>query len=109
MMGFIGLFFDDGTNVVFDHSSGGATKAIHALSTVALQAVVAFGEIVHPVIELGSSSYDVANRTVHDPKLNVIGYVTDKRAREIDTLSDSDIITRPTASQRRATKEAPAH
>jgi hypothetical protein len=46
MMGFAGLFFDDGTTVIFDHSSGGATKAINALSTTALQAVVAFGEMV---------------------------------------------------------------
>jgi hypothetical protein len=111
MMGFAGLFFDDGTTVVFDHSSGGATKAINALSTTALQAVVAFGEVVHPVIELGSDSYGVAGRTVLNPKLNVVGYVTDVRAREADTLSDSDIITRPTASRaklQRQAKEAPA-
>ena len=88
MMGFVGLFFDDGTTVVFEHSSVGATKAINALSTTALQAIVAFGEIVHPVIELGVDSYDIANRTIYNPKLNVIGYVTDKRAREADTLSD---------------------
>jgi hypothetical protein len=111
MMGFAGLFFDDGTSVVFDHSSGGATKAINALSTTALQAVVAFGEVVHPVIELGVDSYDIANRTVYNPKLNVVGYVTDKRAREVDALSEDDIITRPTASRaklRRETKEPPA-
>ena len=111
MMGFAGLFFDDGTTVVFDHSSGGATKAINALSTTALQAVVAFGEVVHPVIELGVDSYDIANRTIYNPKLNVIGYVTDTRVREADNLSDSDIVTRPTASRaklRRETKEPPA-
>ena len=110
-MGFAGLFFDDGTTVVFDHSSGGATKAINALSTTALQAVVAFGEVVHPVIELGVNSYDIANRTIYNPKLNVIGYVTDTRVREADNLSDSDIVTRPTASRaklRRETKEGPA-
>jgi hypothetical protein len=41
----------------------------------------------------------------------VIGYVTDKRARETDTIADSDIVTRPTASRaklRRAASEAPA-
>jgi hypothetical protein len=111
MMGFVGLFFDDGTTVVFDHSSGGATKAINALSTTGLQAVVAFGEIVHPVIELGVDSYDIANRTVYNPKLNVVGYVTDKKALEADTLSDADIITRPTASRtklQRQAKEGPA-
>ena len=54
---------------------------------------------------------ELADRTIHDPKLNVIGYVTDKRAREADVISDDDIITRPTASRaklRRETKEAPA-
>ena len=63
----------------------GGKKAINALATTATQAIVAFGEIVHPVIELGSSSYENSYRTIYDPKLNVIGYVTDKRARETDT------------------------
>ena len=54
MMGFVGLFLDDGATVVFDGSSGGITKAINALSTTSLQAVAAFGEVVHSVIELGS-------------------------------------------------------
>jgi hypothetical protein len=111
MMGFVGLFLDDGATVVFEHCSGGATKAINALSTAALQAVAAFGELVHPVIELGATSYDVANRTVHNPTLTVVGYVTDVRARETDVLSDKDIITRPTASRAKLTrekKEAPA-
>jgi hypothetical protein len=111
MMGFVGVFFDDNAPVIFEHSSGGATKAINTLSTTAIQAVVAFGEIVHPVIELGSSSYDISNRTVFNPVLNVIGYVTDKRVQEADALSDKDIITRPTASRaklNRQTKEGPA-
>jgi hypothetical protein len=111
MMGFVGLFLDDSAPVVFDHSSGGAIKAINALSTAALQAVAAFGELVHPVIELGTTSYDVANRMVYNPTFVVVGYVADKRAREADVLSDKDIITRPTASQsrlRRETKEGPA-
>jgi hypothetical protein len=89
----------------------GAKKAVNALATAATQALVAFGEIVHPVIELGSSSYDNSYRTIHDPKFTVIGYVTDKRAREVNTLSDDDIINRPTASRarlRRETKEPPA-
>jgi hypothetical protein len=87
------------------------TKAINALSTAALQAVVAFGELVHPVIELGVYSYDIANRTVHNPTLVVVGYIPDKRAREADVLSDKDIITRPTASRaklNREKREAPA-
>jgi hypothetical protein len=111
MMGFAGLFLDDGGTTVFEHTSGGATKAINALSTAALQAVAAFGEVVHPVIALGATSYDIANRTVHNPTFTVVGYVTDKRAREADVLSDKDIITRPTASRaklRRETNEAPA-
>ena len=63
------------------------------------------------MIELESSSYENSYRTIYDPKFNVIGYVTDKRAREADVISDDDIITRPTASRaklRRETKEAPA-
>jgi hypothetical protein len=111
MMGFAGLFIDDGTTVVFEHSSGGGTKALNALNTTAIQAQVAFGELVHPVVELGSDSYTLANRTIYNPKLNVIGYVTDQRAREADTISNSDIITRPTETRAKLTrkaKEAPA-
>jgi hypothetical protein len=111
MMGFIGAFYDDNATVVFEHSSGGGTKAVNALSTTALQAVAAFGELVHCVIELGSGSYEISKRTVFEPKLNVIGYVTDVRVREADVLTDKDIITRPTASRaklQRQTKESPA-
>jgi hypothetical protein len=110
-LGFVGFMLDDGANVWFEHKSMGAKKAVNALATAATQALVAFGEIVHPVIELGSSSYDNSYRTIHDPKFTVIGYVTDKRAREVNTLSDDDIINRPTASRarlRRETKEPPA-
>jgi hypothetical protein len=110
-LGFLGFMFDDGTNVMFEHHSKGAKKAVNVLATDALQALAAFGEMVHPVIELGSSSYEKSYRTTFDPKLNVIGYVTDKRAQEADILSDDDIITRPAASrarQRRETKEGPA-
>jgi hypothetical protein len=110
-LGFVGFMLDDGGTVVFEHSSMGAKKAINALATTATQAIVAFGEIVHPVIELGSGSYENSYRTIHDPKFKVIGYVTDKRAREVTTIADSDIITRPTASKaklRRGGSEAPA-
>jgi hypothetical protein len=113
MLGFAGVMLDDGTNVVFEGSSNGAKKGINALATTATQALAAFGEMVHPVIELGSGSWEntAHRRTIFEPRFNVIGYVTDKRAKEVDTLSDSDIITRPTASKarlnRRAT-EAPA-
>jgi hypothetical protein len=111
MLGFVGYLHDDGGNVVFEHSSGGAKKGINALATTATQAIVAFGEIVHPVIELGSSSYENSYRTIYDPKFNVVGYVTDTRAREVDVIADEDIITKPTASRaklRRETKESPA-
>ena len=111
-LGFVGYMLDDSTTVMFEHSSMGAKKAVNALATTATQALVAFGEIVHPVIELGSSSYENShNRTIYDPKLNVIGYVTDQRVREVNVIADNDIITRPTASRarlRRETKEAPA-
>jgi hypothetical protein len=111
VLGFAGIMLDDGATVVFEHSSMGAKKGINALATTATQAIVAFGEIVHPVIELGSSSYENSYRTIYDPKFNVIGYVTDTRAREVNVISDEDIITRPTASRaklRRETTEAPA-
>jgi hypothetical protein len=111
MIGFVGFMLDDGANVMFEHHSGGAKKAVNALATAATQAVAAFGEIIHLVIELGSSSYEIERRTIYEPKLNVIGYVTDARAREAKVITDSDIITRPTASQaklHRETKEAPA-
>jgi hypothetical protein len=111
MFGFVGFLLDDGANVIFEHTSMGATKALSALATAATQALVAFGELVHPVIELGSSSHDTGYRTVYDPKLTVIGYVTDKRVREVNVIADDDIITRPTASPaklRRQAKEGPA-
>jgi hypothetical protein len=110
-LGFVGYLLDDGGNVVFEHNSMGGKKGVNALATTATQAIVAFGEIVHPVVELDSSSYDNSYRTIYDPKFNVIGYVTDTRAREVDVISDDDIITRPTASRaklRRETKESPA-
>ena len=112
MLGFVGFMLDDGATVIFEHSSMGARKAVTALATAATQALTAFGELVHPVIELGSSSYENRHgRNIHDPKFSVIGYVTDKRALEADVIVDDDIITRPTASRaklRRETKEAPA-
>ena len=111
VLGFVGFMLDDGANVMFEHNSLGAKKALNALATTATQALAAFGEIVHPVIELGSSSYESSYGTTHDPKLTVIGYVTDKRVREVNVISDADIINRPTASQarqRRETKEPPA-
>lgn len=111
MLGFVGFMLDDGATVMFEHSSMGGKKAVNALATTATQAIVAFGEIVHPVIELGSGSYENSYRTIYDPKLTVVGYVTDQRAREVDVISDGDIITRPTTSrakQRRAASEAPA-
>ena len=111
VLGFLGFMLDDGANAWFEHKSMGAKKAVNALATAATQALVAFGELVHPVIELGSSSYENSYRKIYDPKLTVIGYVTDKRAREVNVISDADIINRPTASQarqRRETKEPPA-
>jgi hypothetical protein len=106
MLGFAGVMLDDGTNVVFEHSSMGAKKAVNALATTATQALAAFGEFVHPVIELGSSSFINDYGTIYDPRLTVVGYVTDKRAKEADTLSDGDIIIRPTASRARLNRKA---
>jgi hypothetical protein len=111
VLGFLGFFLDDGANVMFEKNSMGAKKAVNALARAATQALAAFGEMVHPVIELGSASHENSYRTIYDPKLTVIGYVTDTRAREANVISDDDIITRPTASRaklRRETKEPPA-
>ena len=110
-LGFVGFMLDDGATVMFEHTSVGAKKALNALATAATQALAAFSEIVHPVIELGSGSYENSYRTIHDPKLDVIGYVTDTRAREVNVIGDDDIITRPMKSPaklRRETKEGPA-
>jgi hypothetical protein len=111
ILGFVGFMLDDGATVQFEHGSMGGKKAVNALATTATQALAAFGELVHPVIELGSSSYENSYRTIYDPKLSVIGYVSDTRAREVNVVSDDDIITRPTASRaklRSETKEGPA-
>ena len=85
VLGFVGSMLDDGVTVVFEHNSMGAKKAVNALATSATQALAAFGEIVHPVIELGSGSYENSYRMIYDPKLTVIGYVTDTRARRFFT------------------------
>jgi hypothetical protein len=112
VLGFVGFMLDDCATIVFEHSSSGAKKAANALATTATQALTAFGEMVHPVIELGSTSYEnTYQRTIYDPTFAVVGYVADKRVREVDVISDSDIITRPTPSRarlRREAKEAPA-
>jgi hypothetical protein len=111
MFGFIGFLLDDASNITFEHSSGGGKKAVNVLATNATQAVAVFGEMVHLVVGISTSSYEVAKRTIFEPHFPVIGYVTDKRAREVDVIADSDIITRPTASLaklRREKQEAPA-
>jgi hypothetical protein len=110
-VGFVGTMLDEGGNIAFEHTSGGGKKAIEALATTAVQALVAFGEMVHPVVTLDSTSYESAYRKIYNPILNVIGYVTDARAREVDVIADTDIITRPTASKAkigRQKAEAPA-
>jgi hypothetical protein len=106
VLGFVGFMLDDGATVQFEHSSMGAKKAINALATTATQALAAFGEMVHPVIELGSSSWENSYRKGYDPKLPAIGYITEKRAQEVDVISDDDIITRPTASRAKLTRKA---
>jgi hypothetical protein len=111
MFGFVGFMLDDGANVMFEHGSGGAKKALNALATTAVQAVVTFGEAVHPVIECSVSSYPSGGRTIYNPVFTTIGFVTDKRALEADAITDSDIITRPTTSKaktRRGSTERPA-
>jgi hypothetical protein len=112
VLGFMGFMLDDGATVVLEHSSKGTKKNIRLLATTATQAITAFGEVVHPVIELDSTSYkNNVGKTIFDPKFVVVGYVTDKRAREVDVIEDGDIITRPTASRgkvNRQAKEGPA-
>jgi hypothetical protein len=109
--GFLGFMLDDGANVMFEHGSGGGKEAVNALATTSTQAVVAFGEIVHAVVSLDSTSYETGGRTIYKPKFPVFGYVTDKRVNEASTIADADIITRPTPSKAktvRKAKEAPA-
>jgi hypothetical protein len=106
VFGFLGYFLDDGASVWFEHNSLGAKKAVNALATTATQAIVAFGELVHPVIDLGSSSYDNNYGTKFDPVFNSIGFVTDVRVKEVDVINDADILTRPTASKARLARKA---
>jgi hypothetical protein len=109
--GFIGFMVDDGATVIFEHSSNGAKKAFNALATTATQALAVFGELVHPVITLGVGSWDGDYGTIYEPKFNGAGFVTDTRVKEVNVISDGDIITRPTASRAklaRKAKEAPA-
>jgi hypothetical protein len=111
MVGFLGIMIEEGGNVCFEHTSGGGKKAIEALATTAVQALVTFGEIVHPIVTLGSTSYESSYRTIHNPVFNVVGYITDKKVREVNAITDGDIITRPTASKAklgRQQTEAPA-
>ena len=101
VLGFTGKMMDDGTKLKFEHSSKGATRAVNSLATLVTQAIVAFAEIVHPVIELGVSSYvNHLGKTVFDPQFNVVGYITDKRVKEVEMLSDEDIVTQPATDSR---------
>ena len=101
VLGFTGKMMDDGTKLQFEHSSRGATQAVNTLARLVTQAMAAFGEIVHPVIELGVSSYvNYLGKTVFDPQFNVVGYITDKRAKEVEMLSDEDIVTQPSTVSR---------
>jgi hypothetical protein len=101
VLGFAGKMMDDGTKLTFAHSSQGVTRAVNTLAMLVTQASAAFGEIVHPVVELGVSSYLTSlGKTVFDPQFNVIGYITDKRAKEVEALSDEDILTQPSTASR---------
>lgn len=96
VLGFTGKMMDDGTKLQFEHNSRGGTQAVNILATHVTQAIAAFGEIVHPVIELGVSSYvNSHGKTIFDPQFNVVGFITDKRAKEVEVLSDEDIVTQP--------------
>jgi hypothetical protein len=111
VLGFIGFMLDDGASVSFESTSQGGTKAVNAIATTSTQAMAAFGEMVHMVVELNQMSYESGGNINHNPIFKDIGYVTDKRTREAATLTDKDIVTRPTPShikQRRAAIEAPA-
>ena len=95
-LGFMGVLFDDGTQYVFEHSSGGATKAVSALATATNHAIVAFNELVHPVIALDSYSYEnSSSKKIYNPRFNIVGFVTDKRVKEVDSLSEEDILAKP--------------
>jgi hypothetical protein len=111
VLGFVGFMLDDGASVSFETSSQGGTKAVNATATTSTQAIAAFGEMVHVVVELESMSYESGGNTNYNPIFKIVGYVTNKRTQEVATLTDKDIITRPTPShtkQRRAAIEAPA-
>src|SRR4051812_30940665 len=101
VLGFTGRMMDDGTKLQFEHSSMGATQAINTLATLVTQAMAAFGEIVNPVIELGVSSYvNYLGKTVFDPQFNVVGYIADRRLKEVEMPSDEDIVTQPSTVSR---------
>jgi hypothetical protein len=104
--GFIGFMVDDGANVIFEHSSNGAKKAFNALATIAHQAVIAFGEMVHPTITLSVGSWEGDYGTIYEPKFNGVGFITDTRVKEVSVISDADIITRPTASKAKLARKA---
>jgi hypothetical protein len=111
VLGFIGFMLDDGASVNFESQSQGGTKAVNVTANTLTQAIAAFGEMVHVVVELESKSYESGGNTNYDPIFKIIGYVTDKRTQEAATIIDKDIITRPMPShtkQRRAAIEAPA-
>jgi hypothetical protein len=112
MAGFVGYMLDGGGNVLFETSSGGGKEAINALGTAAIQATAMFDELVHPVVTVETKTKENSYRTYFVPKFVVIGYVSDKRAREVDVIADEDILTRPPtpsrAKVRRERGEAPA-
>jgi hypothetical protein len=107
-LGFVGFLIDDGVNVIFEHSSGGAKKAFKLLATNITQALAAFKEIVHPVFELGVSSYENRHRTIFEPLFNISGYVTDRRVSEASAIEEDDIMPKPPAPGQASAKVKPA-
>jgi hypothetical protein len=110
VLGFVGCLLDDATNISFEHRSGGAKTAVRNMGALATQALTVFGEMVHPVIELGANSYvNREGKTIYNPKFNPVGFVADTRVKEIADISEiakDDILTRPMPSRARVRREA---
>ena len=105
--GFFGVLIDDGVNVVLEKNRWGPQRRSTPSRPRLLRRWWRSASTSTRSSSSNSSSYDGAHRTIYDPKLNIIGYVTDARVAEVDVISDEDILTRPAASKAKLRRERP--
>ena len=98
-----------GEQIKFETSTAGGISCIDALVEKILDGITAFGELTHPVVRLAVGGYEHASYGhISTPELEVVGFVTNTRAKIDKDLTDADILTAPTKRRRKKVAEEPA-